>query len=428
MNKINISKLDELIYEETLDNGLKIFVCKTPNFNKKLAFFQTRYGSLDNEFIPIKGNKMKKYPLGIAHFLEHKVFESKENIDYFKLFQENGAYLNAATSYDKTYYFFSCSDNFYDNLINLIDMVQTPYFTDENVEKEKGIIGQEIDMYSNDPNQVLYDKLYYNAFVNDPMKYDIAGTKKDIKQITKEDLYECYNTFYHPSNMFLTIVGDVDVEKTIELIKQNQNNKKYDKPKEIVKNEINEPKEVLKKEEQIYHNVYATKVGYAYKIILDKSNEEDDIKRIFYIKTFLKTIFGSLSGFTEDLIKEKVVKSYFEYYPNISDNYFLITFAADALNEEELKRRIDEKLSCFDNLEEGFRLYKKSALANYVKAFESPDAICSFIKNNYNKYKKVITNYYEIYNELDFDDYVNYIKKIDFTSQTKVIVKKKEKE
>ena len=428
MNKINISKLDELIYEETLDNGLKIFVCKTPNFNKKLAFFQTRYGSLDNEFIPINGKKVKKYPLGIAHFLEHKLFESEDNIDYFKLFQENGAYLNAATSYDKTYYFFSCSDNFYDNLTNLIEMVQTPYFADENVEKEKGIIGQEIDMYSNDPNQVLYDKLYYNAFVNDPMKYDIAGTKKDIKEITKEDLYECYNTFYHPSNMFLTIVGDVDVKKTIKLIKEIEDNKKYDKPKEIIKSEIDEPKEVLKKEEQIYHNVYATKVGYAYKIILDKINEEEDIKRIFYIKTFLKTIFGSLSGFTEDLIKEKVVKSYFEYYPNISDNYFLITFAADALNEEELKRRIDEKLSCFDNLEEGFRLYKKSALANYVKAFESPYAICSFIKNNYNKYKKVITNYYEIYNELDFDDYVNYIKKIDFTSQTKVIVKKKEKE
>ena len=231
MNKINISKLDELIYEETLDNGLKIFICKTPNFNKKLAFFQTRYGSLDNEFIPINGKKVKKYPLGIAHFLEHKLFESENNIDYFKLFQENGAYLNAATSYDKTYYFFSCSDNFYDNLTNLINMVQTPYFTDENVEKEKGIIGQEIDMYSNDPNQVLYDKLYYNAFVNDPMKYDIAGTKKDIKEITKEDLYECYNTFYHPSNMFLTIVGDVDVKKTIKLIKEIEDNKKYDKPK-----------------------------------------------------------------------------------------------------------------------------------------------------------------------------------------------------
>lgn len=138
MNSIKISKINANVYYDTLDNGLEVIVYKTPGFQKKMAFFQTRYGSLKNEFIPIGQTKMKSFPLGIAHFLEHKLFESEEKISYFEEFQNKGAYLNAATSYDKTYYYFVCSDNFYDNLTKLIDMVQTPYFTDENVEKKKG--------------------------------------------------------------------------------------------------------------------------------------------------------------------------------------------------------------------------------------------------------------------------------------------------
>lgn len=427
VNSIKISKINANVYYDTLDNGLEVIVYKTPGFQKKMAFFQTRYGSLKNEFIPIGQTKMKSFPLGIAHFLEHKLFESKEKINYFEEFQNKGAYLNAATSYDKTYYYFVCSDNFYDNLTKLIDMVQTPYFTDENVEKEKGIIGQEIDMYSNNPNQTIYDKLYYNAFVKSPMKYDIAGTKKDIKKITKEDLYECYNTFYHPSNMFLVVVGDLDENEVFETIKKNQSSKRFEKPFKIVCKKYEEPSKVAKKEEVISHNVSATKFGYAYKMkIKELSDEKEDYKRRFAIKTFLRIKFGCLSGFTEYLIKNNLVKSYFNYSHEIGKDFVLIIFSSDILDEKKVKSLIDEKLLENIDMKKEFELFKKAAISNYVKTFESPDSICNHVRFMYNEYGKIIDDCYDIYSNITYDEFVSYIKGLDFNNQTKIMITKKE--
>ncbi len=426
MRSIKIKKINKTIYEHTLDNGLTIFICKMPEFEKKLAFFQTKYGSLNNEFIPINKKDFKKFPLGIAHFLEHKLFESKDKNNIFEDFQKDTAYVNAATSYDATYYFFDCNENFNSNLKRLIDMVQSPYFTDENVEKEKGIIGQEIDMYQNDPDQTIYDKLYYNAFVNDPIKYDIAGTKKDIKCITKEDLYECYNTFYHPCNMFLTIVGNVDEKEVLKIIEENQKKKKFPKPLKIVNKEIIEPEEVAKTKEIIKRNVSARKIGYGYKIKLDKLSPVEDFKREFYIYTFLRTKFGPLTSFTEDLIKNKLVKSYFNYHPNISKKYLLITFSGDILDDKRVKKLIDDKLSDLNDLKESFELYKKESLANYVKMFENPATIASHIRYMYNKYEKLIDNCYEIYENISFNEYLEYIKTLNFSNQTKIIINENE--
>ena len=196
MEKIKIKVVDEIIYHEVLDNGLNVYIYKKEGMQKKSVYFQTKYGSLNNEFIPAGSKNMKSFPLGIAHFLEHKLFESDDNSNIFELFEKNGAYVNASTSHDYTVYFFSCTNHFYDNLELLIKMVLSPYFTDENVEKEKGIIGQELDMYSNDPNQAIFERLFYNSIINSPLKYDIGGTKEEVNKITKEDLYECYNTFY----------------------------------------------------------------------------------------------------------------------------------------------------------------------------------------------------------------------------------------
>ena len=423
MKEYVINKVNEKVYEYTLDNNLKVFIVRKPNFNKKVVFYETKYGSVNNCFAQIGETKLKKYPFGIAHFLEHKLFESKDGIDYFKLFQKNGAYINAATSYDKTYYFFSCSDNFLINLENLLNLVENPYFTDQNVEKEKGIIGQEIDMYKNRASEVLYKTLYYNCFNKDYRKYDIAGEKEDIKKITKEDLYECYNTFYNPSNMFLTIVGDIDVSKTIDLIKKHENKRKIIKNDKIIEEEIKEKYEVCKKEEVIYHNVENEKVGYLYKLFRDKQDDVSMRKANLIIRIFINSRFGRLSLFEDYLIKNNLVKSYFDYSIDISEKYILLGFDYDPIDDLKVKKLIDEKLNNMNNLKEEFELYKKTRLVNFINAFEKVDEVATVIRQSYECFGKIVLDDYDVIKGLTYDEYISYIKKLDFNNYTKVIVK-----
>ncbi len=426
MKTIKIKKLNEIIYHETLDNGLNIYFYKTPGFQKKMAYFQTKYGSLYNDFIPINASEMKSFPLGIAHFLEHKLFESNDNESVFQKFEKNGAGVNAATTYDKTYYYFFGADHFYENLEILINMVQNPYFTDENVEKEKGIIGQELDMYSNNPSQVLLQKLYYNAIVNHPLKYDVGGTKEEVNKITKEDLYECYNTFYHPSNMILVIMGDLDEHEVFEFVRKNQAEKHFEKSKEIKLKKYEEPEKVVKKEETIYHNVVSPKIGYAYKFILPKLDDKKSFLRESYIQLFLATKFGSTTEFTEDLIKKKLVKSYFYYDYVFKDNIAIIFFAGDILDDEAVNDLIEEKLHDFSDLKEVFELYKKAYLSSYVKMFEVPDSVLNHIRIYVNRYGYVFDDLYELVEGISYDEYLKYVQSLKFNQKTKVTVLGKE--
>ena len=233
MKKTKLKQFDLDLYSETLDNGLLINVIPKENINNIYVTFSTKYGSIHDEFIPIDGTDYYKVPMGVAHFLEHKVFEQEDGIDPFTIFSSNGADSNANTSNYKTTYLFSGPSNFEENLCFLLDFVQQPYFTDKNVEKEKGIIEQELKMLNDKPYWKLYESTLSNAFINHPIKYPVGGTVETIWKITKEDLYRCYNSFYNPANMFITISGNVSPKDTINIIKNNQSKKKFDKFKEI---------------------------------------------------------------------------------------------------------------------------------------------------------------------------------------------------
>lgn len=226
MNKTEYDQINETLYHEVLPNGLTVYLLPKNDYHKTYGLFSTNYGSIDNEFIPYGSDKKIKVPDGIAHFLEHKLFE-KEDGDVFQLFGQQGASANAFTSFTKTSYLFSTTDQVEKNLTTLLDFVQAPYFTEETVNKEKGIIGQEIQMYEDDPNWRMFFGILNNLYPEHPLHIDIAGTVESIEAITADDLYTCYRTFYQPSNMVLFVVGKLEPEKLMELIRTNQNAKDF---------------------------------------------------------------------------------------------------------------------------------------------------------------------------------------------------------
>ncbi len=258
MDKITFEQLQEVLYHEKLENGLNVYILPKKGFNKTYATFTTNYGSVDNQFVPLEKNDLVKVPDGIAHFLEHKLFE-KEDGDVFQDFSKQGASANAFTSFTRTAYLFSSTSNVELNLETLIDFVQSPYFSEKTVEKEKGIIGQEITMYDDNPDWRLYFGVIENMYKNHPVRIDIAGTIDSIAKITKDMLYECYETFYHPSNMVLFVVGPIDPEKIMEQIHTNQAKKDYKNQPEIKRHFENEPVQVNEKKKVLEMNVQSSK-------------------------------------------------------------------------------------------------------------------------------------------------------------------------
>jgi Predicted Zn-dependent peptidases len=207
LKKIVYDNIKEEMYSGVIE-GLRVFVIPKRGYTKSFAMLTTKFGSNDIEFSTGDG-AMKEYPKGIAHFLEHKLFEQEEG-NIFAKFAENGASPNAYTNFQITAYYFTCTEGFEENLKLLVSFVYNPHLTEENVNKEKGIIEQEIRMYNDNPGTRVYYNAMENMYFNHPVKYDIAGTVESIYEITPELLYECYNTFYIPENMVMTIVGDVN--------------------------------------------------------------------------------------------------------------------------------------------------------------------------------------------------------------------------
>ena len=272
MNKITTEyseELDESTFSTILKNGLSVYVCKKKGFGKKIGLFGTKYGSVINDFVDINTGKRMKVPDGIAHFLEHKLFE-KEGANALDLFSQLGVASNAYTSFDQTVYYFETNEKLKESIEMLVKLIKEPYFTDENVQKEQGIIGQEISMYDDDPNFMVYFNALRAMYQRNPVRIDIAGTIESISNITKELLYTCYNTFYSPQNMFFIVVGDVDVDDTIKTIEENI--KKYDN--KIVSNSNiekfmeEEPKEIAKKEIVQKMEIFLPQICIAYKLDL----------------------------------------------------------------------------------------------------------------------------------------------------------------
>ena len=279
--------------------GLKVYICEKNEFNSVYAAFGTKYGSIDSSFT-VNG-KLVSVPDGIAHFLEHKLFESEDG-DAFSKYSATGAYANAFTSFDRTCYIFSCTDRFYENLDILLGFVQNPYFTPETVKKEQGIIGQEIKMYDDSPNWNVLFGMLEAMYHNNPVKIDIAGTVESIAMIDDKVLYECYNTFYNPSNMFICIAGNVDTEEVLKRIKDSiKPSAKID----LKRGEFTEPKSVVNSYVEKSLEVSMPLFCYGYK--QDVSSGDPTFKEMLAVNAFVKLLADNASPLYKRLIDKNLL-------------------------------------------------------------------------------------------------------------------------
>ena len=418
MEKINYKNLDLDLFYEKLDNGLEIFVLPKNNVNNIYVTFTTKYGSNIIEFE--KNNQKIKVPLGIAHFLEHKMFEQEDGLDIFNFYSERGADCNANTNYTKTTYLFSGPSFLEENLNLLLDYVQSPYFTDENVEKEKGIIIQEIKMYQDMPSTVMYDKILENTFKNHPMKYPIIGTINSVNSITKEDLYTCYNAFYHPSNMFVVVTGNIEAEEVINIIKENQMNKQFKERKKIKIKKYEEPKETAKQSDEIKLNVSIPKCVIAYKIKLEKN-----IKNLFYLLTLFDCKFSSTSDFVNNLIDEEIINDSLGIDFDNSTDYLIMFIIGETTKPNILLEKIKAEITNLEIDEKDFLRKKKTLLSSIIYMTENIFSLNHNIINDVVKYGKFNDDKYNDIKNLNYKDFNKLIKNIDFNNYTTLIINPK---
>ncbi|WP_407407620.1 EF-P 5-aminopentanol modification-associated protein YfmH [Peribacillus sp.] len=402
MEKIEFAQLKEELYHEKMENGLEVYILPKKEFNKSFATFTTKYGSVDSHFKPLNQEGFTKVPDGIAHFLEHKLFE-KEDGDVFQQFSKQGASANAFTSFTRTAYLFSSTSDFERNLTTLIDFVQEPYFSEKTVEKEKGIIGQEINMYDDNPDWRLYFGTIANMYHHHPVKIDIAGTVESIADITKDMLYDCYNTFYHPSNMLLFVVGPVDVEKTMKQIRDNQNGKDYREQPEIERRFEKEPDTVAKDKDILKMNVQTPKVMIGIKANDVFQTGEQLLKRELATNIYLEMLFGKSSSLHEGLYEEGLIDQSFSYDYTQEQGFGFALIGGDTANPEKLTKSL---LEILENSKKGTGLSEESLqrtikkkIGSFLRSLNSPE----YIANQFTRYA---------FNEMKLFDVVAVLEKL----------------
>ncbi len=420
MKKKTIKVLDLDVYETKLKNGLEVYIIPNNKVNNTYCTYTTRYGGIHNEFM--YNNKMIEVPKGIAHFLEHKMFEQEDGSDTFKFFSERGSDANANTNPHKTTYLFSGPNKFYENLEFLLSYVEKPYFTDENVEKEKGIILEELEMYQDNPYRRMLDTLLYNSFINDPMKYPTIGTRESVKSITKEQLYTCYNTFYHPSNMYIVITGNVDKDKCIEIIRKHENKRKLDIKDSIVLKEYKEPHKVEKDYEEIKMDVTIPKFGIAFKIDTKGMTEEEKSKLYSMLVTIIDLKISSTSVFNERLRNDNLLTSELEIGGTISDTHLIIHVLGEAKDPKKIIDLVLNEIKDLTISKKDFTRSKKMGISSLIYLSDNIFRVNNRIVNEILTKKEINYDPVKQIKSYKYDEVMEKVNNIDLSNKTICII------
>lgn len=369
-------------YEEIKHpSGLTIFLYPMKEYEGTHVQFGTHFGSIDMGFQTKEDKEFYLPPYGVAHFLEHKMFE-QEYGDAFERFGYTGANANAYTTFDRTVYLFHCTDRLNESLEILLQFVTTPYFTKEGVDKEQGIIAQEIGGFEDKPGTQVFFSLLRCLYHNHPVKVDIIGTVESISHITPEVLYKCYNTFYNLNNMALSVVGKFSRDEVLALC-----DKHLKKAEDIglVRKEIEEPEEIVKPREEIKFPVSMPLFEIGYKEVPMKEGE-DNFKIINQLDLILEYLAGHTSRFYNDLYKKGLINSSFDYEVFEGKGYLSILFGGESKDPEAVFRALVKEIETVKQNglnKQQFEIVKKAIYGENIRSFESASNLADTLLVNH---------------------------------------------
>ncbi len=405
IKKKYIQSLDETLYSAVHSTGLRIYVMPKKGFSKTYAIYGTHFGSVNNRFVPIGEENDITIPDGVAHFLEHKMFEQPDGSNAFDLFSKYGANANAFTSFTNTCYLFSCTNNFEECFAHLLDYVQKPHFTDENIAKEQGIIGQEIRMYDDDGEWKVMFNMLKALYSHNPVRVDIAGTVDSIAQINKDVLYNCYNTYYNPSNMVIAVAGDLSPEMVFDIVDKTVISRDSGEVKSIYPSE---PPEVCTEYIEDRSSVAKPLCSIGFKDNFLKSGAEL-LKREAILKLIVKIIAGKSSKFYEKNYSEGLINDTFDTDVMTELSFSCASFGGECENPSLLRERILDEIGNFKKNgfdKEEFERVKRAFFGAFIRSFNNVESIGGLLCRNFLN-DIDITDFPQIYSSITMDDLSN---------------------
>lgn len=454
MHKETYHPFGETLYRDTLENGLEVLLLPKEGFHQTFAMFSTRFGSIDQRFhiagrntagtLPsapgtvtpgmeshagrtahgadnnaiTRGDFAAKtldhnsaddrivdVPDGVAHFLEHKMFESP-TIDVFQEFSRHGASANAFTTFDQTSYLFSATNDIPENLEILLNYVQEPYFTDENVEKEKGIIGQEIRMYQDNPDARSFLEFRKALYQKHPVRLDIAGSIESIAGIDTDILYDCYRTFYHPANMIFVVAGGFNPAEVMDLVHRNQTQKQFPAPPKIERLRPEEPAAVAHKRLVTELAVSQPRCYIGWKDARVGLTGEEILRQELLTGLVLDTLFGKGSDLYHELLEESLIDQQFGWEYECTPGYGYSLIGGNTPNPDALTEKINETLAQVRTQgipQQDFERNRKKTMGWFAMALDSPTAIARNFTSYYLKGSDWLTSY-EVLRQLTWEE------------------------
>lgn len=381
------SRTRETLFWGTLPSGLRVGVLPRPGWRKTTAQVAVRYGANDLRFVPPGGAELVETPAGIAHFLEHKLFESEAG-DAMSQFAALGADCNAYTGKAQTVYYFTATDRFTDCLEILLNMVQEPWFTDESVAKEQGIIEQEIRMYLDDPDWRSWQNMLEAMYREHPVRIDSAGTVESIKAITKELLYQCHSTFYHPSNMLLFVAGDLDPEQVLAQAAENVERRGYQPQEPVQRAQPAEPEQVAerRREQELVVNQPILRLGFKERRVGLRGREL--LRQEMLTSMVLDVVAGRASALYNSLYEEGLIDGRFGADYTADVDYGHTSFAGPTRDPAELERRLLEGIAAAAarGLDpQDFERAKRKTLGRFLSFLNSTEMIAYVAIDGYFK-------------------------------------------
>ena len=409
MEKIKIKGIDEEIYYTVSNEGLPIYIWQNEYAKSFYLSLNVKFGSIHTEFKV--NNKLEKVPNGIAHFMEHIKFNISKNQTANDLFEPLGSDINAFTTYKYTSYLVFGTNKIKDNLNNLLDYVFEPFFTKEIIKKEKGIIASEIKIGKDQPFNNLHNEFNKCIYHKEKYKYLISGEIEDIKNINLKDIKLVYETFYHPKNMFLIVTGNVEPYEIEKLVNDNLAKKKFKEYKEPIREEIREPRRVVKNNLTIKAKVEVDKAKIGLKIERKVFKKISPVKLNIILSIILASNFGDTSDLKEEMLKDELI-TFMNTARYVDDNYVIIDITIESKYVDEAVKRIVQALNNLEINEEDLRRKINSSIATLVLNYEDVESVNNLIQNYIIYYGDIVPDLKDIYEDITIEEVRDVIKEI----------------